>query len=91
MKEAKEYLKYRFQEYDPVSQKSIYNDEGAIEAIQEAQKEAVEYALKMAASNAEVEEELGNMFDPESIYYIVDEDSILKLKDKIFKEMGIDE
>ena len=49
------------------------------EMIKMAQTEAYNQAIRDAAENAEVKEEFGNPYDPHSNYYVVDEQSILKL------------
>lgn len=40
-------------------------------------KEVIEEALRCAVDKAEVKEEFGNIYDPESKYFVVDKDSIL--------------
>lgn len=46
------------------------------------QTDAYNQALRDAAGNAEVKEVFGNPYDPHSNYYVVDEQSILKLLKK---------
>jgi hypothetical protein len=53
-------------------------EQGVQEAMIEFAKLHVEAALKAAATNGEVKEELGNPYDTESKYYVVDEQSIIK-------------
>ena len=50
-----------------------------VETIRNVQTEAYNQAIRDAAENAEVKEEFGNPYDPHSNYYVVDEQSILKL------------
>jgi hypothetical protein len=52
-----------------------------ISRIKEIQKDAIEHTLKVAAERAQVE------FDEGGVTEFVDEDSILSLKDELFKEL----
>lgn len=54
-----------------------YSEGRLIKALQEFAKLHVTAALKEASENAETEEEMGNPYDPDDIYYVVDKKSIL--------------
>jgi len=51
--------------------------------VQECMKKYAAQFIELAAEQAEIDYEFSNPYDAESIYYVVDRESILKLKNQI--------
>jgi hypothetical protein len=64
--------------YDDKTNQMVCFSADVQKALIEFAKLHVEAALKAAATNGEIKEELGNPYDTESKYYVVDEQSIIK-------------
>ena len=79
---AEEFLKDKLSEiheeeiFEDLLQKMFTVD--ISEALIEFAKLHVEVALKVASENAETEEAMGNPYDTNDRYYVVDKESILK-------------
>lgn len=82
MKEAEDYLENE-QWFGSGAEGYYRND--VVEMIEKAQKDVIEYALNEAAKEAKA----GYMITArnEPIEVIIDKNSILSLKDKLFKEV----
>jgi hypothetical protein len=73
-------------EYSEGEGEMVINLQDCRQAIQEAQKEIVEYILQKAANNAQAKQ---NHDDYGTGEIWIDEKSILSLKDEIIKELGL--
>lgn len=113
MKKASEYLQDELSKLDDIDQPwldyNVYDGRATpiFEAIKQAQKDAVEYALEQAAEKAEVRIKYDSVKSGEIDGYsddriwirdqdgsgcnlYTDKQSILSLKDKLFKELDND-
>ncbi len=80
------YLKHHLDEDGDKEDERYVSEDDAILAVNEARKDAVQYALKMAADNSKIKEVYAGNDD--WIRY-VDEESILSLESQILIDLGI--
>lgn len=89
MKKAEEYLQeaYKYSEVKVTKQEEVYWQDLFREAVKQAQKDAIDFTVKMCAEEADTKEVISKRWGN---YEIVDKFTILQVADKLKKQIEDD-